>query len=79
MLLIWKYLGWLPKAAIQNVYNVYYFETSSMCIFNAIKKQSDIEIIVDALFVNFAYLHSLYSVVGQHTNFVLIHHSESQP
>ena len=26
------------KAAIQNVYNVYYFKTSSMCIFNAVKK-----------------------------------------
>ena len=29
------------KAAAQNIYNAYYFETSPMCIFNAIKMQSD--------------------------------------
>ena len=51
---------------------------SSMCIFKAIKKQSGIEFIVDALFDNFAYLHYLYTVVELHTNFVLIHF-ESQP
>ena len=44
-----------------------------MCIFNAAKKQSGIGFIVDALFSNFAYLNSLYTVVELHTNFVLIH------
>ena len=44
-----------------------------MCISNAVKKQSSIGIIVDALFANFAYLHNLYSVVELHKNFVLIH------
>ena len=44
-----------------------------MCIFNAVKKQSGIGIIADALFGYFAYLHSLYTVVELHTNFVLIH------
>ena len=66
------------KAAVQNIYSAYYFKTSSMCIFNAVKIQSDIEFIVDALFGNFAYLHNLYTVVELHTNFVLIH-SGSQP
>ena len=47
------------KAAVQNIYNVYYFKTSSMCIFNAVKKQSGIGFIVDALFGNFACLHNL--------------------
>ena len=44
-----------------------------MYIFNTFKKQSDIGFIVDALLGNFAYLHSLYTVVELHTNFVLIH------
>ena len=44
-----------------------------MCIFNAVKKQSGIGFVVDALFGNFAYLHSLYKVLKLHTNFVLIH------
>ena len=44
-----------------------------MCIFNAVKKQSGIGFIVDALFGYFAYLHSLYTVVELHRNFVLIH------
>ena len=44
-----------------------------MCIFNAVKKQSGIGFIVDALFGYFAYLHCLYTVVELHTNFVLIH------
>ena len=39
-----------PNAAVQNLYNVFYFQTLSMCIFNAVKKQSDIGYIVDALF-----------------------------
>ena len=34
-----------------------------MCIFKAVKKQSGIGFIVDALFGNFAYLHSLYTMV----------------
>ena len=58
------------NAAVQNIYNVDYFKTSSMCIFNAFKMQSDIGFIVDALFVNFADLHNLYTVVRMHTNFV---------
>ena len=66
------------KAAIQNIYTVYYFKTSSMCIFNAVKKQSGIGFIVDALFSNFAYPHNLYIAVELYTNFVLIHF-ESQP
>ena len=61
------------KAAIQNVYNVYYFKTSSMGIFNAVKKLSGIGFMVDALFDYFTYPHSLYTVVELHTNFVLIH------
>ena len=48
------------------------YNQSSMCIFNAIKKQSDIGFIVDALLGYFAYLHSLCTVVELHTNFVLI-------
>ena len=44
-----------------------------MCNFNAVEKQSGIGFIVDALFIIFAYLHSLYTVVELHTNFVLIH------
>ena len=44
-----------------------------MCIFNAVKKQSAIRFIVDALLGYFAYLHSLYTVIELHTNFVFIH------
>ena len=66
------------KATVQNIYKVFYFKTSSMYIFNVVKKQSGIGIIVNALFGNFAYLHNLYSVVELHTNFVL-KHLESQP
>ena len=65
------------KATIQNVYNVYYFNTLSMCILNAVKKQSGIGFIADALFGSFACLHNLYTIVELHTNFVLIH-SENQ-
>ena len=61
------------NAAVQNIYNVFYFRTSSMCIFNAVKKQSGNRFIVDALFGDFAHPHSLYTVVELHTNFVLIH------
>ena len=61
------------KAAVLNVYNVFYFKTSSMCIFKAVKKQSGIGFIVDALFGNFAHLHNLYTAVELHINFVLIH------
>ena len=60
------------NAAVQNIYNVFYFKTLSMCIFNAVKKQSGIRFIVYVLFGYFAYLHSLYTVVELHTNFVLI-------
>ena len=38
------------KAAIQNVYNVYYFKMASMCIFNAVKVHLG-GFIVDALIV----------------------------
>ena len=40
-----------------------------MCIFNAVKMQSGIGFLVDALFGNFPYLHNLYTVVELHTNF----------
>ena len=63
---------------IRNVYNVYYFKRSSMCIFNTVRKQSGIEFTVDVLFGNFAYLHKLYKIVELYTNFVLTHF-ESQP
>ena len=53
-------------------------QTSSMGIFNAIKKQSGIGFIDDALFGNFAYLHNLYTVVELHKNFVVIYF-EKQP
>ena len=61
------------NAPLKNLYNVLYFKTLSVCIFNAVKKQTSIGFIVDALFGNFAYLHSLYTIVELHTNFVLIH------
>ena len=60
------------NAAVQNIYNVFYLETSSMCIFNAVKKQSGIGFIVDVLFGYFAYLHGLHTVAELHTNFALI-------
>ena len=60
------------KAAIQNVYNVNYLKTLSICIFNAVKKQSGIEFVGDALFGNFTYLPSLYNIVELHTNVVLV-------
>ena len=55
----------------KTMYNV--FKISLMCIFNAVKKLSGIRFIVDALCNNFTYLHSLYTAVELHTNFVLIH------
>ena len=57
-----------PNEAVQNIYNVFYFKTLSMCIFNAVKKQSGIGFIVDALFDYFACVHSLYTVVELHKN-----------
>ena len=44
-----------------------------MCVFDAVKKQSGIGFIVDAMFGNFAYLHNFYTVVELHTYFVYIH------
>ena len=61
------------NSAVQNIYNVFYFKTPTMCTFNAVKKQSGIGFIVDALCDNFTCLHSLYTVVELHANFVLIH------
>ena len=52
----------IHKAAVQNIYSSYYFKTSSMRIFNAVKMQSDIGFI--------AHLHHLYIVVELHINFV---------
>ena len=52
-----------PNAAVQNIYNVFYIKTLSMCTFNSVKKHSGIGFIVDALFDYFVYLHSLYTVV----------------
>ena len=63
----------LHNAAVQNIYNVFYFKTLSMGIFKAVRKQSGMGFIVDALFSYITYLHSLYAVVELHTNFVLIH------
>ena len=37
------------KAAVQNIYIVYYFKTLSMCIFNTVKMQSGVRFIVDTL------------------------------
>ena len=59
--------------AVQNIYNLFYFENGVNVYFNAVKKQSGIGFIVDALFGYFAYLHSLYTVVELHTNVALIH------
>ena len=42
----------IHKATVQNIYNVYYFKTSSMCIFDAVKKQSSIGFIYKISFVN---------------------------
>ena len=67
------------NAAVQNIYNVFYFKTSLMCIFNTVKKQLGIGFIVVALFDNFAHLHSLYTVAELHTNFVLIHFARQPP
>ena len=58
------------NAVVQNIYNVFYLK---MYIFKAVKNQSGIGFIVDALFGCFVYLHSLYTVVELHTNFVWIH------
>ena len=55
--------------SIMPLYIIY----TKYSIFKAVKKQSSTRFIVDALFDNFAYLHSLYTVVELHTNFVLIH------
>ena len=44
-----------------------------MCIFNAVKKQSGIGFIVDALFDYFAHIYSLYTVEELNTNFILMH------
>ena len=67
---------------IMSLYKIYaivfYFRTLSKCIFNALKKQSGIELLVDTLFGYFEYLHSLYTRVELHTNFVLINF-EMQP
>ena len=60
------------------VYNVKYFRTSSMCIFNTVKKQSGIGFIIDALFGNFVYLYSLYAVIDLHTNNAFIHFERQQ-
>ena len=50
------------KASVKNIYNVYYFKPPSMYMFNTVKIQSGIGFIVDALFVNFVYLHNLYTM-----------------
>ena len=34
---VFRYSIVFHKAAVQNIYSVYYFKTSSMCIFNAVK------------------------------------------
>ena len=57
------------NAAVRNIYNVYIQKTSSMQIFNAVKKQSGVVFIVDALLGYFAYIHSLFTVVELHSDF----------
>ena len=44
------------NAAVQTMYNVFYFKTLSMCICKAVKKQLGIGFMVDTLFDNFTYL-----------------------
>ena len=51
------------KADIQNISNVNYFKTSLMYIFNAVKKQSGIGFVVDALFGNISYPRNLFIIV----------------
>ena len=55
------------KSAVQDIYNVYYLKTLSMCIFNDVKMLLGIRFIVETFFGNPAYLHNLYSVVELHT------------
>ena len=68
-----KVSGFIMPHNVQNIYNVFYFKMSSMYNLNAVRNQSGIGCIVDALFGYCAYLHSLYTVVQLHINFVLIH------
>ena len=56
-----------------TVQNIFYFETSIMYNSKAVKNLSGTGFIVGALLGNFAYLHSLNTVVEPHTNLVLIH------
>ena len=58
------------QPSVRNIYNVYYFKTSSMCIFNTVRLH--IGFIFDAWYVNFVYLHNLCTAVELHTNFVLL-------
>ena len=59
------------KAAVQHIYlQCILFQSVVNRIFNAVKKQSGIGFIADALFGNFAYLHNLYTVIELHANFV---------
>ena len=41
------------NAAVQNIYNVFYFKMWSTYVFNTVNKQSDNGFIVDALLGNF--------------------------
>ena len=48
--IVFHYYEILCNSAVQNIYNVFYFKTSPMCNFKAVKKQPGIGFIVDALF-----------------------------
>ena len=50
-----------------------------MCIFNAVKQQSDIGFIADALFGYFAYLHNFYTMMMGFTHRAKYNASTNDP
>ena len=70
-MLVALYLNKVSRIIMPS-YIIYTILKSSVCIFNAVKKQSGIGFIVDALFGYFAYLHSFFTEVELHRNFVVI-------
>ena len=63
------------KAVVRNIYNVYYFKTLSICIFNTVKMQSGIGFIVDAYLHTYVYNSPLQRfsqdcVIASHTTYV---------
>ena len=53
---------------LYKIYTMFSILKHRQCVFLFFRKQSGIWFIVEALFDNFAYLNSLYSVVEVHTN-----------